>query len=396
MTSGEKACEHEAYRLLELLQAQSFAALGQLPPDFSVTDLDKDLATKVDEILNINPSQPGATESGETWIADLQKAYETRPTRYEDPRVYLLLTSLQKSLEGAIEEHGASVPQVFIGSLATGRINAITLAVPGTETYVVAFERELFHFALLMSKAVAQAFPMTVGPDDVIGFETNWASIRKNLLAKPEVASRFAEAVLAYAVYGRPALAQPYLLTDRNTLTMSNALRNAMLLFALGHEYGHSLAGHLRTASRRVHPAAEAVAEEVLFRWTQEYEADEIGMRLSIPALRRHAAADHAIAFAGGVLYFAAMEVMARAVTLLRCGDDKQGHSGSHPPPRARRAALGTALEFTTGEDQAAGAVALGDQVGTVVEELWAEARGVIRRARRKGLRPVHLWHSVQ
>jgi hypothetical protein len=396
VTSGENACGLAAYRLLEQLQAQSFASLGQVPPDYSVTGLDKDLANKVHAILDQDSSQSGARDLRETWLAELQKAYETRPTRYEDPRVYLLLTSLQKSLEGAIEEHGASVPQVFIGSLATGRINAITLAVPGTETYVVAFERELFHFALLMSKAVAQAFPMTVGPDDVIGFETNLASIRKNLLAKPEVASRFAEAVLAYAVYGRPALAQPYLLTDRNTLTMSNALRNAMLLFALGHEYGHSLAGHLRTASRRVHPAAEAVAEEVLFRWTQEYEADEIGMRLSIPALRRHAAADHAIAFAGGVLYFAAMEVMARAVTLLRCGDDKQGHSGSHPPPRARRAALGTALEFTIGEDQAAGAVALGDQVGTVVEELWAEAREVIRRARRKGLRPVHLWHSVQ
>ncbi len=381
---------------MELLQAQSFAALGQPLPDFSVTDRDKDLATKVAAIFDTDPSQPRATGSPDTLIANLQKAYETRPTRYEDPRVHSLLTSLQKSIEGAVEEYGLSVPQVFVGSLATGRINAITVAVPGTDTYVVAFERELFHFALLISKAVAQALPMTVGPDDVIGFETNLPSIRRNLLAKPEVGVRFAEAVLAYAVSGRPAMAQPYLLTDRSTLTVSNALRNSMLLFALGHEYGHSLAGHLRTASRQAHPAAEAAAEELLFRWTQEYEADKIGIHLSIPALRRHAAADHAIAFGGPVLYFAAMEVMARAVTLLRRGDDNQEHSGQHPPPRARRAALGTVLASTIGEDQAAGALAFGDQIGTAVEELWGQARGFIWRARCKGLRPVHLWHSVQ
>ena len=324
-----------------------------------------------------------------------EKALKDLPTKYESPGTRLILIPLLEQLAKAGEELGLKPwPNPAIGTLPTGQVNALTLGLPGHEDYVIAFEDGLFTFALLLGKVVAQAFPYQIEAAGGIRFSTESKDISEIIESNPSVVQRFIEAVTAYTIYGKPGRAPTYILQDRYQSAVSSMLTSALELFVLGHEFGHILLGHLTSAKRRasVLPSGESDAEEVMYDWAQEYQADYIGAVLTVRAKQQLEKLDLALSFWGTDLFFSGMEVMDKAVSLLRFGDETRIQLGSHPPHAERRSFLRQALVENVGSEDAKGPIQLGEQVEFLVGELWNAARPVIEGLHADGARPSRLW----
>ncbi len=388
----------QAFAYLEELQARAYLSLGVAPRDFSIGGLDQQNAHVIARsYLGPDASSGAIADFAEDMIRSVQEHAAQLPTRYEDPRVYGLLSSYQESIESAVRHLGIEpVPLVNVGTLPTGQVNALTIAVPGSQDYIVAFDRGLSTFALLLSKAVAQVFPYELTKGGGASFSVDEERLRNNLRSRPDIADRFTEVVLAYAVFGEPARARPYILPDRATNELTRLLKSSLELFVLGHEYGHALAGHLDDAMRTAAVLPDVNVEEVAFAWGQEYEADIIGLHLSTRAMSIRTGVDLSLSFWGAPFFFHCMMIMERAVSLLHYGEEGTIQLGSHPPHAVRRGVLSRALVDATGTEQAQGAIQLAKQLEIALEELWNTTRSRIWRRHAEGARPAPAWELAE
>ena len=374
-------------------------ALGEEPrqsalPEDMVKGIHDDLA----HVINENISPEGMAESLDRILGELSVSM---PTKYENPLSYRIMVGLADRLKKAGEDLEIKPwPELAVGSLRTGQINALTLAIPRQNEYVVAFEDGVFTYALLLSKIIAQTMKYHFVEDGGVSLSVKEEDILQTIAANPEILSRFTEVVAMYAIYGDPSRARQYILPDRVQIITSQLLLNSLELFILGHEYGHAIAGHLSSAKRTASllPGAEATAEaeaeveEIAYAWSQEYEADFIGMHLAIAAMRLAEKVDVALSFWGADFFFSSMDVMDKAVSLLRHGDETRIQLGSHPPHTNRRDFLRESLKRSAENEIAEGAIGLGQAIEFAVAELWKLARPIIARMHDEGVRPARVW----
>ena len=77
------------------------------------------------------------------------------PTRFEDPRRYGILRGLAEEVEEFAKANSFTTPSnCILGTLPTGRLNAMTIPVPSSEEYLIVFESEMFDFAARLSQQV--------------------------------------------------------------------------------------------------------------------------------------------------------------------------------------------------------------------------------------------------
>jgi hypothetical protein len=190
-------------------------------------------------------------EAVAAYLDDLQRMRDRIPTRYEHPSNYSLLSGLIDEIEKALRGQADTIgPRPVFGTLDSGQVNAMTLAVPGSAVRVVVFEGQLFIFTLLISKIIVQLVRFRPG------FEA--ADVIAAIDADPRIVRRFLDLVTAYAVDGHPGDAPAYPLPS-GSLAMGFALLvRAVNLFVVGHEYGHLIRGDLDhgSAARHVLPGA--------------------------------------------------------------------------------------------------------------------------------------------
>lgn len=250
--------------------------------------------------------------------------------------------NIEKAAAAWLEGVDLGSRRPLISHLQTGQINAVSLRVPaGSGAYLVLFEDEMPLFASHLSQAVAWAIPH--GPADADGmmaFNTGLDDVGKRIAAEPEVADRFADIVISYAVDGSLRRAGHHLLPPGH-FRFAGILRDSLEYFVIAHEYAHIVMSHLDKAAVRngVLPVAEA--ETLAYSWAQELDADWFGMILSIRAGIVYENWDIAFGFVGVGLFFDALDVMDRAVAVLQTGDENARQLGSHPPTCVR-AACGT------------------------------------------------------
>lgn len=336
----------------------------------------------------------------ERQLVSLREAWrdpEVMPSRYEDPLRYRMIRTRAEQIESAATAHGMEISErPLLGTLPTGQVNAMTYLVPGSRYHVVVFERDLFTFALLLSKAICCAFPVEPSVTERTTFVTSLGPVRQRIEEHPELVERFTELVLAYALTGRPTPATPYL-PGRAHQHLALVLRTSLELFILGHEYGHVLAGHLSQVSRTAPSRARLDDVGALeYSWRQEYEADAIGCRLAHSAMKG-LGYDSALSFWGADSFFSGMDVMDRATSLLLHGDEERHTLSSHPPSEQRRERLRAAVPQIVIErdpEEHIKPVQLGGTIQAVIEELWFRSRPSVMNAHKRGLRPARQWTS--
>lgn len=267
----------------------------------------------------------------------------------------------------------------------------MAVMVPDSEEFLVLFEDGLFGFANLMAKAVASMLPRTAD-DDTKGwtFSIDERAWRARLHEDDTPIQRMGEALFAYLVKGHPHAAQPYLLSP-DYMNLAAHLRTAMELFVMGHEWGHILSGDLDPSSVSRAQVGADVVEVVRLNYEKELRADSVGASLTLEANAQDGY-DLAMGFWGIDLFFSCIDVVEKAVSLMRWGEIREFQSDSHPPTLMRRQFLRDALKQSVGDTKAQGAIELAQVSEAIVHHSFETIQPVFLGLRSRGSRLAPGW----
>ncbi|MFH8769622.1 hypothetical protein ACIF83_07170 [Streptomyces sp. NPDC085866] len=305
---------------------------------------------------------------------------------------------IERTAKARIQGDGLDLAAMrpLISHLRTGQLNAVSMRVPGRHgAHLVLVEDQMPLFASKLSKAVAWSFPY--GPaaaEGLIDVRWNLAAAVERIETVPEVAERFTDIVVAYAVSGRVGDAGHHLLPP-GPFNLAGMLRDALEYFVIGHEYAHIISGHLNSAVRRKGVLPVEEAEVLAYSWGQEFDADLIGMVLSLNAGIEHDNRDLWVGFLGVSLFFDALDVMDRAVALLQTGDEHARQLGSHPPSDLRKQRLRAVLPQMADADRVRMTLELADIQGQIIGELWARTRPALLSLHRRGVPTARSWRTI-
>ncbi len=392
------SARQEAQRFLDLLRADTYRALGTVPrrADPAVVQelADRFLRESLIPEQALDPQMRTLVEQAAVHSAhSLDDAFAQLLTKVQD--------NIEKTAAVRIQGVALGPRRPLIGHLQTGQLNAVSMRVPGTSgAYLVLFHDEMPLFASKLSKAVAWAIPH--GPADADGmmdFRISVADVTERIEADPEVAERFADIVVTYAVDGSLERAGHHLLPP-GYLNLAAMLSNSLEYFVVGHEYAHILLSHLDTTAACKGVLAAAEAEALAYSWAQEIDADWLGTVLSINAGIAHENRDIDFGFLGISLFFDALDVMDRAVALLQTGDENARQLGSHPPSDLRKQRLRDLLPRLAGDDPAIAdrvrrALGLAEVQGEIIRLLWDRTRPQLLDLRRRGVPAARTWRTI-
>lgn len=315
----------------------------------------------------------------------------------------LLMEELETGIRGCGQE-SALLPaeRPVLGTLRTGQVNAMTIKVPGTNEFVVALDNQLFIFANLICKIIVPALRTTAGD-----FDFDYERLERRIVENQEISELFVELVLGFAQQGRVAMRRPYVV-DPNQAEVAGYLERSMELFIIGHEYGHVVNGDLNDSSEHVRRAVASHDVETLdYSWRQEFKADQHGLTVSILSIvpsdteaARRQAGSLVFASGGGDLFFTAIDIMDRATSLLRTGDETRLTIGSHPPAAQRRTAHREHLkilmrQFGVPDEHVEPLLRFSKCLERTAEHLWDQARPLIAQAHESGVRPAADWQQI-
>ena len=326
--------------------------------------------------------------------ATVEESFKTKvPTKFEDPLGYNILCNLYDEIEAAASKLSIGLPiSPQLGTLPIGSINAITIAVPGSDEYLVIFEQDLVIFALTLSKAIARAMFIGRTADDKATLFFKNSNLSEILRNDEDMIVHFIEVIVSYLLLGTPSSA-PMHPSEPESGLIAKYLSDSMLLFILGHECAHIMLGHL--AYKKV---KAAVAGEQIYKierdWQQEREADGWGLSLMLQAMLTREM-DLALSYWGADFFFSCFEIVERGLSLLMTGDEsKRRLDSSHPPASERRKLLREMLpQFGP---QSAGAFELAVKLEVLVEEIWKGVRSILQQKYQEGQRPAARWQRVQ
>jgi hypothetical protein len=133
--------------------------------------------------------------------------------------------------------------------IPSGLVNASAVKLPGVERSFLLFDSQLFIFCHLFAKGFARCLPI-VGQGEGVSYSCEIDQVQRRLESMPELTTRLADLLFAYATTGSPGRARPYF-PEEHYVPMIDALREGMELFVVGHEFAHIYAGHLADILQR-------------------------------------------------------------------------------------------------------------------------------------------------
>lgn len=350
--------------------------------------------------LEAMPRRTGTAEYEEfvrQQLADYPRLHaERQVSRFELPSTAGTLVRLQGLIEDTHDTARWPGPRPLIGTVHSGRVNAMAVAIDSPAYYLVLIESGVFGFANLFAKAISRAFPLDPGTDGrPAGHSADprraIACINADDAQGEELRHRFLDLLLAYAVHGDPHHAAPYF-NEPEREFLHAGLLDGMELFVLAHERGHAFMNHFERAGTRPLPDG-GEASEYLSSWQQEFEADGFGLTIAAGALARFGF-DPAFAFAACCSFLAGMEVLLRTVDMLDTGAVAEHGTPTHPPPGMRAQMLRDYVVGTTGIGPEDGYFATCKALLDVIEAYWRAAVPGLTALHHAGVRATSLSRS--
>ncbi len=387
-----------AAQFLETLQRRVYQGLGITPTNYRSAEIrafhEKFCRQAYDAWGGQHPGE-SFEDFRKMLMTEFDQSLDQTPTPYQDPNWYSLLINLTTEVEKVLQDRTLTLEHLpLFGTLPTGQVNAMAVAVPASQYYLVLFEDGLFGFANLASKVVARVFPLKEDEekDGMIGFSAQDEHWRQELQAHPEIPQRFLDLIFAYVVGGNPHAAKPYLL-DKTYQTFAGILRDAMEYFVVSHEYGHLVKGHLRGDNHHRSLLGGAATEVLSTSWQQEFEADAFGLDIMLAVMMKQGF-DLSLSFWGADFFFGCIDLVERAVATLRSGRVEETLSPSHPPTLLRRQFLQQVLKNSVSPEHAEGPLGLSDIVYQILQDLWKISEPVLQRAHRDGVELAPAWRA--
>lgn len=313
------------------------------------------------------------------------------PTSFQHPGPYKILSDLAAVIEQELAFRSIDLSQKpLLGTIPSGQMNAKMIRVPIDGGIIILFSDQIFTFSYLLSKVVAQTWPLTkITKDGTARFTQEEDEVIKHINTHPEIVDRFRQLLIAQIVYGWIGKATPYELKkpyDRPAITLTKSIEH----FIVGHEYGHIVQGDL-TGGYLKTPVNDKSAELIILSQKKELLADNNGLRYSAWALARQQIS-YVDVVAGPTLFFVSDDLIHRALGILRTGRvQPYPPESTHPSPQIRLRNIRLQIEQEGGEF-ASNYVDFSRRIEWIVEVLWGAVRQDFVLMHKNGVKPSPIW----
>lgn len=362
----------DAIKFLEELQKNAFENIRETPDELNQKFGETKQSLFDDLMKKYNITDQNEIEEFQNIINESteKKSKIILPTKYELLHNYSLILDFAELIEDVIPRLGffnkennlnltlkdldMNITKPQFGTLPIGSLNATSYGFSNNERLIV-FESELMQFCNLIAKIIAKSIPFD-GSNDKINFQFDEQLIFKQIDQNPEIFQHFEELILGFIITGRATSATAYILESPFN-QIADHLRLSMEVFVMGHEYAHILLRHLDSVDTIKKNINSDSVFNIIYSWSQEYDADRLGLPLMICALMNQNRPYLDLSYGGADLFFSSYDVIARAKSIILngtdeyywCGGKPDGKLGSHPPAHKRRENLRETMEYQFG-----------------------------------------------
>ena len=264
--------------------------------------------------------------------------------KYEKLSWYVIMQELLNYIKTANPDLWTKRKKLPIfGSLATGDVNAKTMAVQNNTQKIVIFEDEIFHLCNILCKIFANCFPYKMidrNDRKLVSFTKDLEEIKLHIHKHKEITRLFQDLIFSYLFKGAPGYAETYNIIQPPNDQIWISLRLSMELFIFSHELAHIVLGHLGDFMVRPNMQIFQPIKEVRNFWKKEYSADEMGLIISNKTITKLEGIETEIPFFGANLFFRFNEIINKSIMIIRNGNesiiDNIQKKQSHPPPNER------------------------------------------------------------
>ncbi|PFY96966.1 ImmA/IrrE family metallo-endopeptidase [Bacillus wiedmannii] len=310
---------------------------------------------------------------------------------YENQVGYNMLVHLLDNIEKASKDLGFTIPtRPIIGTLPTGKVQAMAMRHYVSKEPMIIFEYELFTFTNLISKSVLLSLPFEQ-KNGVTKFSSSEENIKKMIVQDQTGVQKFLEVLLAYLIKGQPTLATPYYPNEK-IIGLNSQITHLMELFVMGHEYAHILLGHTNCSKQKESGISTEVLTEMIFKWNQEFEADGLSLILILQSFSNKNFYDMPLLYAGVDLFLSCLDIMDRSISIILSGKEEQRMDDSHPPVSERRDYIRYHLTRMLGTEKAEVGISLAKTYVAVLEVYFDLCRPVLLDLHHKRTKLAKTW----
>jgi hypothetical protein len=396
MTHGDLD-QQKAAAYLEQLQQEVYGSLGILPPHLQISDEERQ-QFEDDYIVKTFNQQRGHTTDPRNFFkyredmhGFFRKMKESCPSRFQEPEWYSLLKRLNREIDVALTENNVQVPRLttLYGSLPTGNLNGMFVAVPESDATLLLFDDGTFGFVNLISKAVGEVFPTISDSADLNGTRDE---ILEAFRVHPDVARHFADVLVAYLIKGNPQYTPPYF-PGLGSAKTASTLRHSMEIFVLGRELGHLYCGHVSQEKKKPKVLGKSRIDLLPMTWEEEYEADFRGLYFLL-VTQVQGEGNLSLSYAGLDLFFGAVEILEDARHILAPGNltCERENAPGNPPIHARRERMREILKENLGGGDAAYPLKMAGTNTIILDTFWSYCKPRLIQLHNEGVRASPKW----
>lgn len=392
-----------ARELLESLQLQAYGESGR--SGYAMGQYQSIVSEYVADQLQNGPLSSLPANDAD-YIASLVP--KTLPTVFEDPRHYIKIHFIVHFMKRYVDSYARSAPSLFqqvhipgsvlIGTLPLDSVNAMVVFLEESDELLITFRAGLFEFiedmTNLITSVIPSSIPLQTSRQDrlrllsgLLATDLPQVDLERHLNSNPEIIDAFAEIVVQYAVDAPANLIGGHVKTfdhikhswPDEQLTI---LQHCVLAFALGHEYGHMIAGHLLNDKKLRFTIGSTEVSREADSWNSELVADLIGESLTSLTIAEFGLSSEE-AYVIATYFFSIVDLLDRTIAMARTKNEINRPMGSHPPPFVRRFQLqpnGLREDSEQAKIKAVRVMQTSKTLEYVIETLWARARSKISR----------------
>lgn len=309
-----------------------------------------------------------------------ESSTESLPSKFQSLNYFQILNPLLQDLIFACKELGYELPPVVLGSVSTGSVNACAIAVENDEAVVI-LEEDILSFIHLFCKIFVLSTPLRDG---------NLAIDKESVISKikedENILFRFKDFMMSYVIHGSPRESEPYYLDFDESdprYQICTFLMMATEYFIVAHELGHIIAGHQKERRKVLFMNENNVIRYNQHNWDKEYEADNIGMQLTIQTMMQKHEFNIDFGYVGVELFFIVHEFATKAFKIVREGnEDIINDKRSHPIGSLRIENTRNILRESLNDDELyLHTIFFPDIFKEIFEYLWSQTKHVFYEA---------------
>jgi hypothetical protein len=258
-----------------------------------------------------------------------------------------VLDSLSEEIHKSANRSQNSIPaETFAGVLPTGAFNAQATAAGGG--YLILVNDGLLMFVHQVTKIMA--FALRFHDFDNAGRLIEHPEMGFATHTLDEIRAALSEVVYAYLAFEYSAAASRFPAQGGIRGMVASLLRWFVELFAVAHEYGHLIGGHVSPEWTKRLEVAGSDVDVLAKKRTDEFEADHLGAQLLIGASGVASNPALSMSAVAGPLIFFELDSLITRVQLDVFGSDRRVVI-DHPPSNERAESLRPLFEETFGSD---------------------------------------------